>query len=101
MPSNEYREHLRQALTRSDVPFSLHDGLIEYFADRRPTGRFLQACLENNFAEACVRADVYNRARLADLAMFLCNYVPQTAWGSPDAVHAWLLSTDPIPEIFE
>jgi len=51
----DYRAHLRQRLLESDVPLSLHAGLVEYFAERRPTGGFLQAVLENNLRQACAR----------------------------------------------
>jgi len=98
---DDYRAHLRQRLRESTVPEGLHEGLIEYFAARRPTGGFLTAVLENDFKQACVRADVINRYYLRELALFLFNFCPAPAWGSPDAVSAWLRDPDPVPEIFE
>lgn len=97
----DYREHLRRRLVECDVPPGLHPGLIEYFAARRSTGSFLRAALENDFAQACVRADPANRYVLYNLAVFLINYCPAPAWGSSTAVDAWLAEETPVPEIFE
>jgi hypothetical protein len=97
----DYRAHLRRRLVEQDIPATLHEGLIEYFAARRPTGGFLQAVLENNLRQACIRADDVNRYELASIVLFLHNYVPSPAWGSHEAVEAWLTDTAPVPEIFE
>lgn len=97
----DYRAHLRQRLTESNVPTSLHSGLVEYFVARRPTGDFLRAALENDFSGACVRADDENCWHLVDLARFLFNYCPAPAWGSREKVAAWLADPEPVPEIFE
>jgi hypothetical protein len=96
-----YRAHLRQRLLESNVPESLHSGLVEYFAARRPTGSFLRAVLENDLSQACLRADDVNRWHVADLALFLNNYAPSPAWGSPAAVDAWLADPALVPEIYE
>jgi hypothetical protein len=97
----DYRAHLRQRLRESGVPTSLQEGLLEYFAARRPTGGFLRACLENNYTEACMRADDVNRFYLFDVATFLVSYVPSPAWGSEAAVDAWLADPTPVPEVYE
>ncbi len=98
---SDYRTHLRVRVIESDVPVSLHTGLIEYVASRRPTGSFLHAVLSNDLREACVRADYVNRWHLVEIVAFLNGYVPSPAWGSPDAVTAWLADTAPVPELFE
>lgn len=97
----EYRAHLRAKLAEHDVPESLHEGLVEYFAARRPVGGFLRAVLENNLVQACARADPYNRPHVADLMFFLVNHVPGPSWGSHAAVEAWLADEEPPPIIFE
>lgn len=97
----DYRAHLRQRLIEADVPATLHDGLTEYVAARRPTGSFLRAVLENDLKEACMRADDVNRWHLVDIVRWLNADVPSPAWGSPDAVAAWLTDTEAVPEIFE
>jgi len=97
----DYRAHLRQRLQECDVPLSLHAGLVEYFAARRPTGGFLQAVLENNLRQASARADPFNGPYLVAIMLFLNNYVPATSWGSVGEVEAWLADPEPAPEIFE
>lgn len=99
--TDDYRAHLRRRLVETGVPTPLHDGLTEYFAARRPTGSFLRACLANDFKDACMRADHENRFSLVEIARFLVFYVPSTAWGSPEAVEAWLADPSPVPEPFE
>jgi hypothetical protein len=96
-----YRAHLLWRLRESHVPAHLHEGLLEYFTARRPTGGFLQAVLENDLRQACVRADDVNRVALATIVLFLHSYCPAPAWGSPAAVAAWLSDSTPVPEIFE
>jgi hypothetical protein len=97
----DYRAHLHRRLDASGVPASLHNGLVEYFAARRPTGSFLRACLANDFSQACLRADPDNRFYFVEIARFLIFYVPSTAWGSTEAVDAWLADPEPVPEPFE
>jgi hypothetical protein len=99
--TSDYRAHLRQRLIEAHVPESLHDGLVEYFAARRPVGSFLTAVLSNNFLEACTRADFYNARHLVEIARFLVHYCPAPAFGSPTAVDAWLADPAPVPEIYE
>jgi hypothetical protein len=81
---------LQQRLARSDVPAYLHTGLVQYLVDRCPTGSFLCAVLENDLLHACAYADPESRLALADLVLFLIDYAPATAWGSPARVRAWL-----------
>jgi hypothetical protein len=97
----DYRAHLRQRLVERDIPLTLHEGLTEYFAARRPVGGFLTAVLSNDLREACVRADDVNRYALAEIVLFLHTYCPAPAWGSRAAVEAWLADPAPVPEIFE
>jgi hypothetical protein len=97
----DYRAHLRRRLLESNVPGTLHTGLVEYFAARRPTGGFLRAVLENDLGQAAMRGDEINRWHVADIALFLFNYCPAPAWGSPAKVDAWLADPSPVPEIIE
>lgn len=97
----KYRTHLRMRLVESQIPEHLHEGLVEYFAARRPVGSFLTAVLENDLRGAASRADEVNRYCLAEIVMFLYNYCPSPAWGSPTAVAAWLSDPEPVPEVFE
>jgi hypothetical protein len=96
-----YREHLHQRLDESGVPRSLHAGLTEYIAARRPVGSFLTAVLSNDLQDAVIHADPMNRRLLPEIVLFLVHYVPGTCWGSPETVARWLMDPSPAPEIFE
>jgi hypothetical protein len=96
-----YRKHLRDRLVQCHVPDHLHEGLVEYLADRRPTGRFLMAVLSNDLIEAATRADPFNRAHLADIVLFLLNYAPANSFGSEQRVSDWLASTSPVVGVME
>jgi hypothetical protein len=97
----DYRTHLRNHLAIYAVPNHLREGLVEYLAARRPTGSFLRAVLSNDLKDAALRADDINEFRLVALVRFLVSCAPGTAWGSPEAVTAWLADPSPAPEIFE
>jgi hypothetical protein len=99
--SDPYRAHLRARLEANAVPEHLHTGLVEYLAARRPVGGFLLAVLENNLALAAVRADPESARALRELVLFLSNFASATAWGSTEAVAAWLTDPTPAPELFE
>lgn len=96
-----YRKHLRDRLVQCHVPDHLHEGLVEYLADRRPTGRFLMSVLTNDLMGAAMRADPLNRHHLADIVLFLINYAPANCWGSEKAVGDWLASTSPVVGVAE
>lgn len=74
----------------ANLPVALVDSLCHYAIQRRETGAFLRACLENNFVEAVTRADHENRRWLPEIARFIYNELPGKCWGSPEAVRAWL-----------
>jgi hypothetical protein len=90
-------------LIESGVPFHLQEGLVEYFAARRPVGGFLTAVLRNDLMDACLRAaDEETATHLVHIIRFLVNYVPADAWGSQKAVDAWLAAHPaPVQELYE
>src|SRR3712207_6166925 len=96
-----YRAHLRRRLVECGVAGTLHEGLVEYLVARRPTGRFLASVLANDLRGAAVRADLENRLGLWNLVVFLDNFAPAPAWGSPTAVEQWLAATEPPRPLFE
>lgn len=53
-------------------------------------GSFLRAILENNLVNAASNADEQNKHLLFDYANYLYNKLPRAAWGSPEAVDAWV-----------
>jgi len=71
-------------------PKNVVDSLRRYVVDRIPTGGFLQAVLENNLMEAVGRADHVNIQCLPDICCYVYNEIPDSCWGSPEAVTAWL-----------
>lgn len=90
IPCRVPRVEIRRQLDALRVPVHLHDGLVAYLVDRRPTGQFLRAVLENNLVEAVMRADPASLAGLRPLLLFLVNQATSTCWGSPTLVAAWL-----------
>jgi len=55
-----------------------------------PMGSFVTAVFENNFIEACGRADDDNRRGLIGWATFVYNHTPHGCHGSPEKVDAWI-----------
>ena len=99
---------MKEALSEEDVlvanaqkcgiPDYMIGGLVRYVVNRIPPGGFLMAVLENDFMEACGRADDTNSECLKAYAMFLYNYVPSNCKGSPEAVAAWLADPGREPD---
>lgn len=73
-----------------DVPASLRDGLRDYITDGVPTGSFLEACINNDLAEACGRADETNRRLLFEIMCWLHNAAPMGAWHYDGAMTRWV-----------
>ena len=68
----------------------IEDALERYKHYRIRTGGFLNAVLENDLEQACVKADCINRNRLFEIVSYVANYLPPEAWGSPEKVRKWL-----------
>lgn len=66
------------------------ESLQRYIDQGIPTGGFLRACLENDFSNACDRADLVNRYHLVSLAAYIVHEMPDQCWGSRAAVDAWI-----------
>lgn len=96
-----YRVYLKTRLNHCSVPDSLHDGLIEYVAARRPMGGFLTAVASNDLMQACRRADPVNRFIIWNIVDFFTLYVTSDCWGTPERVAAWLSDDRPVPEVRE
>ena len=72
------------------VPENLVDGLVEYVANKRPTGSFLECVLKNDLKGAIERGDDESLWGLKKIVVWLNNYTPGTCFGSPEKVDAWL-----------
>lgn len=79
-----------QDINYDGLPEHMRHGMQTYIEAHEEPGGFLMAVLENDFMEACGRADEENLMRLHDYAIFLYNKVPATCWGSKEKVKAWL-----------
>lgn len=72
------------------VPVTLAEGLIRYIDHGVPTGSFLEAVLSNDLMDAMARADIGNRYRVFEVAVFLHSVAPRGCYGSRDAVAEWI-----------
>lgn len=64
--------------------------LDDYLEYGHPVGGFLQAVLSNQLFEAVGRADLENRARLAEYVSYLYNHAPMYCRGSEERVREWI-----------
>lgn len=81
-------EEFSDSLAGYNVPEHLQEGLMAYMTQRRPVGGFLTACLENDLCGAVGRAA--DMKIIEPVVRWLWNEVPAPAWGSKEAVAAWL-----------
>ena len=68
----------------------LKESIDAYVRDGRPTGGFLQACIENDLSEAVKRADENNLRRIPEIVSYLYNDCPSYCWGFKGAFERWL-----------
>ena len=68
----------------------LAGGLERYFNHRIRTGGFLEAVLKNDLHEAFARASPESVRALPAVVAWLHEFAPRPAFGSPEAVEAWL-----------
>jgi hypothetical protein len=74
------------------IPDTLQPGLERYLKHRIRPGGFLSAILENDLAMAVLRADSpRNERAIADIVRFLNHEASASAWGSREAVDAWVV----------
>lgn len=81
---------LQSAVDLNAAAPQMFQSLERYRLERDELGGFLSACLQNDFMEACTRADHYNAQILPLFARYIFNVLPSTAWGSKENVQAWL-----------
>lgn len=66
------------------------DAIRQYVEDGRPPGHFLRAVLRDSLTDAIGHADSTNRDSIGEWVTFVYNELPQSCWGSRDAVEAWV-----------
>lgn len=88
--ASDAAEICRAQLEKHGIPAQLQPGLVRYLVDGIRPGSFLAAVLENNLAEAVMRAnpDEHFQA-LPGLVRFLNLQAPAESWGSRAKVEAW------------
>ena len=72
------------------LPRSTWPAMRRYLFSGVEPGHFLTAVLTNNLLDSCNRADDENILLLPNYIKFLYNCVPGNAWGSAEAVTAWI-----------
>jgi len=76
---------------KSDISYSVLQGLKGYVEHGHMPGGFLTAALSNNLTEAVGAADDENTERLQAIVSYMYNCLPSMAWGSRDKVVEWAL----------
>ncbi len=88
-------ERLDKALDECQIPNHMRPGVRNYVLHRKRSGDFLMSVLENNLAQAAMRADTVNNQRNMICWSWLLHSggIPSDAWGSKEKVDAWLAGT--------
>lgn len=74
----------------SEIPQHTFDALARYLDRGLKPGAFLLCVLDNDLRGAVMNADEENRLALPALIEWMEESVPSAAWGSAEAVDAWL-----------
>jgi len=72
------------------LPEQLQEGLYRYVLYGIPTGRFLQAVIENDLRESVARMNPASFDGLRAVVLWLYNYAPGPCHGSPEAYASWI-----------
>lgn len=87
---NEQITNLARVLEDYGIGTTGANALAMYVVEGIQPGGFLSAVLANDLFEAVARADGSNRKILPEWVRAVFNVVPTRAWGSRDAVQAWV-----------
>lgn len=72
------------------LPDNLKESLDAYIETGRPTGTFLQACIENNLRVALGHGDELSIAALPAIVGYLYNEAPCECWGRAGIFREWI-----------
>ena len=72
------------------LPEHLQEALNAYADDGRPTGGFLEACIDNDLRAAVSLADETSLAAIPAIVGFLYNEMPSGCWGKPNSFQSWI-----------
>ncbi len=73
-----------------EIPERMMGILKRYLDHGVEPGGFLRAVLRNDLVGAVSRADSSNLKNLPAYAYYMCNHMPQAAYGSVEAVENWI-----------
>jgi len=72
------------------LPEHLRESLIEYVFSGRPTGGFLEACIDNDLHQAVNRADPESLNVIPAVLGYLYLDCPAGCWGFKGAAQRWI-----------
>ena len=72
------------------LPEHLKESIDAYCSEGRPTGGFLECCINNDLSGAIGAADEFNVHLLPAIVGYLYNECPMQAWGRPDSFARWI-----------
>lgn len=72
------------------IPERTQGSFSRYINHGIPPGSFVTAVLTNNLVESVGAADTENLIALTDIARFIYNELPCSAWGNQNIVDAWI-----------
>ena len=72
------------------LPEHLRESLDAYAKDGRPTGGFLQACIENDLTMAIRHGDDGNVVLMHVIVGYLYNECPHECWGAKGKFDKWI-----------
>ncbi len=80
----------RDLLESSEVPPTLHNGLVLYLTQGIRPGSFLTAVLSNQLVQAVNAGDESSLAALVPLVRWLYMAAPALSWSSESNMQAWI-----------
>ena len=81
--------NLKYNIDYSALPSHMQGAFMRYIEHGLIPGSFGKACLENKLVDALGKADEVNTARINDIASWLYNDCPESAWGDEETVRKW------------
>lgn len=74
----------------SVLPEDLKESIDAYVEHGRPTGGFLEACIDNNLSQAISRADEVSLQALPAVCGYLYNECQASSWGKAGSFKSWI-----------